>query len=372
MVLTQLIVIMLAAPAATAGAICVDKSRGTLHHVFVTDLTDREIVLGKLVGGSSRSSPSLPAASLYSRSGDCLAESITGGSSRPPSWPPAWRSSRARSRCSSPSGLRKPQHALLATYAVLAIWLLVYPVFYELLGGPVKLPRGRTPIPLSDELAFLFASNPIASSLAPIMCRSSDVVRLLAFLAGSVVVSALVVAVTILRLRPVVIGQADRKIRRERADAPLRILDYVPGPPLDGNPVLWREWHRKRPTRWTGRFWTMYAVLSAAASLFAIFAYFSNPRGIGPSRTRRPRQRRGRRHRALAPTISATSSLAEERDRGSLDVIMTTPLSTAMILWGKWWGTFAMVPRLAILPIWVCGGLSLVSGNWLAPSRCSA
>ncbi len=44
----QLAVVLLAAPAATAGAICVDKSRGTLLHAFATDLTAREIILGKL------------------------------------------------------------------------------------------------------------------------------------------------------------------------------------------------------------------------------------------------------------------------------------------------------------------------------------
>jgi hypothetical protein len=42
-------------------------------------------------------------------------------------------------------------------------------------------------------------------------------------------------------------------------------------------------------------------------------------------------------------------------------------LPSRTILWGKWWGTFAMVPRLSILPIWVCIALSLVAGNYLAP-----
>ena len=39
---------LLAAPAATAGAVCLDKARGTLDHLLVTDLSDAEIVLGKL------------------------------------------------------------------------------------------------------------------------------------------------------------------------------------------------------------------------------------------------------------------------------------------------------------------------------------
>ena len=39
---------LLVAPAATAGAICLDRARGTLTHMLVTELADTEIVLGKL------------------------------------------------------------------------------------------------------------------------------------------------------------------------------------------------------------------------------------------------------------------------------------------------------------------------------------
>ena len=44
----ELAIVMLAAPAAAAGAICGDRARGTLDHILVTDLSDAEIVLGKL------------------------------------------------------------------------------------------------------------------------------------------------------------------------------------------------------------------------------------------------------------------------------------------------------------------------------------
>ena len=45
----ELAVVMLAAPAAAAGAICLGPRRsGTLDHILVTDLSDAEIVLGKL------------------------------------------------------------------------------------------------------------------------------------------------------------------------------------------------------------------------------------------------------------------------------------------------------------------------------------
>src|SRR5690242_14355335 len=44
----QLALVMLAAPATAAGAICIDRARGTLDHLLMTDLTDPEIALGKL------------------------------------------------------------------------------------------------------------------------------------------------------------------------------------------------------------------------------------------------------------------------------------------------------------------------------------
>jgi hypothetical protein len=47
-VVTQLTLVILAAPAAAAGAICQDRSSGKLRQLLATDLTDSEIVLGKL------------------------------------------------------------------------------------------------------------------------------------------------------------------------------------------------------------------------------------------------------------------------------------------------------------------------------------
>ena len=47
-VFTQLSLVLLAAPAATAGAICQDRSSGRLAQLLATDLSDAEIVLGKL------------------------------------------------------------------------------------------------------------------------------------------------------------------------------------------------------------------------------------------------------------------------------------------------------------------------------------
>lgn len=65
----------------------------------------------------------------------------------------------------------------------------------------------------------------------------------------------------------------------------------------------------------------------------------------------------------LLLSVSAATSLAEERRRGSLDVLMATPLPTRSIVWGKWWGAFRAVPPLLILPAAVAVALSSRTGR---------
>jgi ABC-type transport system involved in multi-copper enzyme maturation permease subunit len=61
----------------------------------------------------------------------------------------------------------------------------------------------------------------------------------------------------------------------------------------------------------------------------------------------------------LLLSVSAATSLGEERDRGTLDALLVTPLSTRSIVWGKWWGSFRRVPLLVILPTLLVAALSM-------------
>jgi hypothetical protein len=53
----------------------------------------------------------------------------------------------------------------------------------------------------------------------------------------------------------------------------------------------------------------------------------------------------------LLLSATAPTTLTVERVRGSLDILMSTPLSTHQIVLGKWLGSFRRVPPLAILPL---------------------
>jgi ABC-type transport system involved in multi-copper enzyme maturation permease subunit len=70
----------------------------------------------------------------------------------------------------------------------------------------------------------------------------------------------------------------------------------------------------------------------------------------------------------LLLSVSAATTLAEERVRGSPDVLLATPLPTRSIVWGKWWGTFRSVPALAVLPGLIAGSYALFHhGHWESP-----
>ena len=143
----QLGMVLLAAPAATAGTICVDKARGTLLHTFVTDLTDREIVLGKL---GARLAPvlalmayGLPVLALGSFLGGIDlaaalgAELVTAG---------------VAILCCTLALMtslwaRKPHQALLLAYALVGLWVGLVPAVIILFHlGPPTTIAGPGPV----------------------------------------------------------------------------------------------------------------------------------------------------------------------------------------------------------------------------------
>ena len=117
---------------------------------------------------------------------------------------------------------------------------------------------------------------------------------------------------------------------------------FLPGPRLDDNPVLWREWHRTRPTRLGRIVMALYVGLAGVFSLGMILTKSPDVAGwVNGFQVFAG---------LLILSVTASTALAEERVRGSLDVLMTTPISTAQIIWGKWLGTYRLVPALAVLP----------------------
>ena len=354
-----LALILLAAPAATAGSICLDKARGTLDHLLVTDLSDAEIVLGKLAARL------VPTVGLVCCAVPVMALGTLLGGIDPNALIGAFLVLNGLAVLGSALALtlsvwgRKTHEVLMATYVVWVVWLLSLPVgawvLWELGFGQ---PTALEPLKYTHPGYLLLAryNEP----------RALTILASTAFLAVCLVISLVLALLSVSRVRAVALRQAGRpETSRRRLSVPRLSGPRIPGwpaPSLDRNPVLWREWHRRSPSRWSRVIWGIYV---AGAVFATILALSGSVRRGGPDRELPAIVSAfvaaiG----MLLLSISAATSLAEERVRGSLDVLLATPLPTAEILWGKWWGTFRAVPRLAFLPLFTAAFLAALSGRW--------
>jgi ABC-type transport system involved in multi-copper enzyme maturation permease subunit len=351
---TQLALILLAAPACTAGVICLDKTRGTLLHMLATDLSAAEIFLGKLaarllgvLGLVLAPLPVLFGASLLGGIEPAAAVGATLVAL-------GVAVSTATLALTLSVWMRNTYEVLLIVYVLVALLLLLEPMWTAL-----QREWGITPPPTE-----LLMANPFWLAFLPYLhpgtrCLSDQAV----FLAVALALSVFLSLVAVLRVRAVVIRQAGSSQRSPRR-MPLwfRLWRGMPGPSLDRNPVLWREWHRKRPPRWGLLVWSLYGAMALFFSL--LVAGISLDGGVGDPGLAAWVNGLQVALGLLLLSVSSVTALAEERARGSLDVLLTTPLSTLNILQGKWWGAYRPIFLLTVLPGLVAAAVTFSSAQW--------
>lgn len=340
--------VLLVAPAATAGAVCLDRARGTLDHMLATDLSNTEIVLGKLgvrlipvlgliaallpvigIAGLMGGIDPLALVGLFLVSVGCalvgcalaMALSIYGS---------------------------KTHEVLIATYLVIIAWISS-PVLLE--TGSFVLTRSPTGLLGARFMEWLWLTNPFSLPIEPYNAPGRvGLMTYVVFLSVCLAISGMLVGLATARVRRVALAQAGRRAAGSGRWALLfrrgpRLS--LPGPSLDANPVAWREWHRRRPSMMMRIAWGFYTALgllwvflamsqqpgsAAGAEQIGVMNMFQV--GVG----------------LLLLSVSAATSLAEERVRGSLDVLLSTTMSTRSILAGKWWGSYRAVLGVAIWP----------------------
>jgi ABC-type transport system involved in multi-copper enzyme maturation permease subunit len=341
----QISLVLLAAPAAAAGAICMDRARGTLLHVLTTDLSDVEIVVGKL---AARLTPiigmiacGLPVAALAALLGGIEFEALWG----------AFAVSLALAVLGCALALTvsiwatKTHEVLMAVYLFEGFWLLALPIWWaHSLQGIVRRPP-----------AWFQKANPYALVFAPYnqpgLVQTVDYV---VFCGCVLALAAALVGLSVLKLRRVVVdlaGRPEKATRRLPAWTRVAFPTLI-GPSLDGNPVLWREWHRNRPSRFARRLWVglllvTWGLVAWGTYELATKGFKNGPSGLGFGLLIQLA------FGFLMLSATAPTVLAEERVRGSLDVLLATPLSTRTIVVGKWWGAYRRVFLLALLPLYV-------------------
>jgi ABC-type transport system involved in multi-copper enzyme maturation permease subunit len=162
-------------------------------------------------------------------------------------------------------------------------------------------------------------------------------------------------------MRGVVVRQADCPASRRRSSGLLLRINRAPS--LDGNPVLWYETRRQRPSPWIQNLVRLYFLVAIVFTLMAIYdTIWIGPwnRGWLPAYVAAFQVAMG----LPLMLLAATTSLVEERVRGSLDVLLTTPISSRNIVLTKWWSVYRKVPRLLALPALLGAVLAWGSGRW--------
>ena len=338
-----------------------DRSRGTLAHILVTDLSDPEIVLGKLAARL------LPVLGLVACTWPVMAISSLLGGIDPMALTMAFAVILAVALlgCSIALALsvwaRKPHEVILATYTFWILVLMAWPVWFGLSRGGILAGPGHWLL-VADPFYLAFAPYSVPGRVSP-----GEYVGFFAVTLGA---SGALVLVAIWRMRPVACRGSGDVGRTGTLGLIGRLSRFLPGPSLDGNPVLWREWHRSRPSTWM----TILVVLlggstGLACVVGAIAVWRHGVFTFGPPG---PAQMAGVIGYILQVVLgllmlsaAAPLSMSEERQRGSLDVLVATPLSTGAIVLGKWWGTFRLVPLLAIGPGLMA--LALATAQRVAP-----
>jgi ABC-type transport system involved in multi-copper enzyme maturation permease subunit len=331
----QLGLVLLVAPAATAGAICVEKERGTLSHVLVTDLTGAEIVVGKLaaqlVPVVGLIACGLPVMQLTTLLGGVNPDALLGAA--------LIAAGAAAAGCSLALVLSvwgtRTHEVLLVTYAACFLWVA---------SGPGWWVLNRTGLLVIGAPAWVNQSNPILLTMGlawgPGRTEWPEIGR---FVAGCVVTATALTTLAVVALRPVTAHQFDGPDRQRKVFRLARSL----GPSLDRNPVLWLEWHRRGRRGWSGLIWKLYGGLAFATTAIMITLVYQRGIGVGSGLGA---MLNGMQVSAgmLILVVSATTALAAERAAGGWDVLLATPIDSPAIVLGKWWAAFRMVPLMAI------------------------
>ena len=242
----------------------------------------------------------------------------------------------------------------MATYVVVVGWVLGFPILIaiQLTSMGRFIPAGWTGTAL--------AINPLALVLQPIISPSAyhpedDWL----FLAGTLGLAVALALLASWRIKPATLASSDRATRPSW----FRRRGYLSLVSLDAYPVFWRECRLRPPTRWLGLLWFAYvfgALVFTAVAVVETMHY-------GVRRTAWAGLFNGFQSAVglLLLSLVSPAALADERSRGSLELLLATPLSTRSLVFSKWCAYYRGVPALALLPTLVALGHAVPSGRWI-------
>jgi ABC-type Na+ efflux pump permease subunit len=347
--LVQFAVIVLLTPGVTAGSIAEEKDRKTLEFLLTTGLRGHEIVLGKLLSRLAYVIllvlTGLPVLSFLQLLGGVDPKLMLGGFA-------ASALTLLSLACLSMLNsvlAAKPRTAIFAAYMQVAFYFVSSLVLTELYE-----PHYRP-----DGVEWYAAGNPylalgkFRSSIATTGTVATGASIFESYCLFHAILACLCLGGALLGLRVWNRRQASQGSQR----AFVVLLKPKRLPPIGPRPVLWKEVYAepflrvKRggmiilTTLWFGC--VFFGGLVLLGQAFVHFTAGSFTREVSDT-VRRLTVLVGCLS-VLGAAIHASGAIAGERDRQTLDSLLTTPLENHAIIWAKWWGSF-----LSVRKAWYC------------------
>lgn len=367
----QFLVLVVVAPAYTAGCIADEKDRKTLEFLLATDLRSREIVLSKLLARLANLTlfllTGLPVLSLTQFWGGVDPNLVLAGFTATL----LTMTSLASFAVLCSVYARKARDAIVLTYLGAVGYMALSGLSLALLGlspamaaQPVRV--GSTPITIGDVVQVFNSGNIFVAQYQLMVSVASggnladtlpSILREYGLFHGVVALGCAFGAV--IRMRPVALRQAQAQVRR-------RVLAWLSfrqrhRPRVGERPMLWKEIFAEPGLRlnWFGRIAVCVLVAASllpAGLLVAKFAYgafgfggfliaypsFSHDMNIWVRLVGAPVACLT----LLGVAVRAASSVSGERDRQTWDSLLTTPLDSDSMLsalllgsvWSMRWG----------------------------------
>ena len=383
----QLVVVALLTPAYTAGAIAEEKERRTLEFLLATDLRNREIVLSKLASRLFNLTllvlTGLPILSLLQFLGGIDPNLVLAGFAATG----LTMASLAALSILNSVLLRKARDAVVVTYlaalAYLSLSALSIMLLIPGLGiASIDLSLGRALVTVQDLVDWFNAGNPlgilILEDMKGGMVSPQDslpgLLRNYAVFHGLVIVGCSLWAV--LCLRPVALKQTYGKAQKAS------LVNRLFGRPEVGNrPMVWKEVFAEPGLRfnWVGKVAIALLMIASFAPALVMIGDFivDDMTGSGSRAWFYPWawEKLGEDMNPwvritgtivaclmlLAVGVRAAGTIGSERDRQTLDSLLTSPLESDAILYGKWLGSI-----LSVRWAWILAGADWTpgAGHW--------
>ena len=377
----QLVVVLVLTPAYVAGAIADEKDRKTLEFLLATDLRNREIILSKL--GARLANllllilTGLPILSILQFLGGVDPNLVLAG------FAATFLTMAGLGGLSVFTSIhyQKPRDAIAVAYLfVFGYYAVSFLAFAGLHSPAVRawaLPLGVFTLRFDDVAGFFNTGNLLlvlgqvaaagrAGRLDQVIPR---LLRDYALFMG--VVAGLCTLLAMLRLRAAALKDTQGKGRRARAARAK--------PPVGRQPMLWKEVFAEGGVRFnwmTAVVMTVLLVVTFLPVVFIFLHHLARPYVFHRDWQSLPGEINlwVRTCTAavgglslLAVAVRASTAYSGERDRQTLDSLLTTPLDSTPILVGKWLGAVLSV-RLTWIWLALIWGVGLATGglHWLA------